>query len=557
MNKAIYKYFCVVVTVSLLLCSCIFAITTANAIKQTTQKEMLYYAKLIDYQMNYDDDITLQLLKINPITYSDNSRITVIDKYGNVLGDTASDNLENHLDREEVKDAINKGFGYSVRYSNTMDLNMMYAAVDVGDYIIRLAVEDLGIFGYMEVLIFPIFLSVILSMLIAIVTSKVLAKKLANPVIEISNVINGMDFNKSTKFNQYPYDEYNVVTDAITKQANLIKKTRKSLKVEKVRINGILDQMQEGFILLNHDFNVVLVNQKANEIFKCIMIEGSSIHDYVFDINLDELLDDKLDGQRVVDIKVDKVIYACYVSKVDYGVTLLLLDVTIARNATKIRQEFLSNVSHELKTPLTSIKGYSELLQTGMLVDEEAKKSALSKIHKQVDNMSTLINDILTISRFESKDISTDIQSVNLKLLVEDIVDNFEIQINNKQLSVELNCLVENFEGNYLHLHQLLNNLIVNAIKYNKHQGSIFISIKEVKNQIEIIVQDTGVGIPLASKHRVFERFYRVDKGRDKESGGTGLGLAIVKHIVQYYKGYVDLQSEIDTGTTISVYLPL
>lgn len=557
MNKAIFKYFISVVIVSLLLCSSLFLVTTSNEMKDIKLQEMLYYAKLVDSQLDYTKDLSVQLDVINPLTYSDYSRITIMDHTGNVLGDTIQDDLENHSNRSEVLDALQFGEGYNIRYSNTLEQNMMYAAIDVGDYVVRLAVPAVGMLAYVEMLWLPILLSVFISLIIATLMSKSLAKRLANPVIEISNVVNELDMNNDINFKHYPYEEYNIVSDAILKQGNIIKGMKKSLKIEKIRIDGLMDKMQEGFILIDHDGRIVLVNQKANLIFDCIMKENDLLNQYIFDQGLLSHLKEEDLVQQVVDIKVDKLIYACYINKVEYGISILFLDVTMSRNATKIRQEFLSNVSHELKTPLTSIKGYSELLQAGMLEDKDKVQKALRTIEKQANHMATLINDILMISRLETKDIYEDIQPIRIDVLVDEVLENLSYQIEEKTITVLKNCNVDTYNGNYQHLHQLLNNIISNAIKYNKQSGSIVIDINNLNNQFIIQVKDEGVGIPIASKQRVFERFYRVNKARDKETGGTGLGLAIVKHIVQYYKGNILLESELDVGTTITISLPL
>lgn len=557
MNKAIFKYFIRLILVCLMLCSVLFVVVTSNQLNDIRLQEMLYYAKLVDYQLDYNNDISEQLAMINPLTYSDHSRITIIDKEGNVIGDSDVDNLDNHLDRSEVEQAILNGQSYTIRYSSTLSMKMMYAAIDVGDYIVRLAIPYTGVVDYINVLWFPILLSVFIVFGLAIIMSKSLAKRLATPVIEISDVVNDLDISKQVEFKQYDYDEYNVVCKAISKQGNIIKEMKQSLQIEKTRIDGLMDRMQEGFILVDHDLKIVLVNAKANMIFDCTMLEGKQIHNYVYDSELLSKLNDGILEQSIVDIKVDKLIYACYISKVAYGISLLFLDVTMSRNATKIRQEFLSNVSHELKTPLTAIKGYSELLNNGMLEDKEKVKKAILTIEKQANHMASLINDILMISRLESKDIYEDIQSIKVDDLVDEVLEQLSYQIEHKGIKVYKECGVELFDCNYQHLHQLFNNILSNAIKYNKEQGIIDIVIKKELNQLIIQVKDEGIGIPVASKQRVFERFYRVNKARDKETGGSGLGLAIVKHIVQFYKGTIDLKSELDVGTTITITLPL
>ena len=221
-----------------------------------------------------------------------------------------------------------------------------------------------------------------------------------------------------------------------------------------------------------------------------------------------------------------------------------------------MRQEFFSNVSHELKTPMTSIRGYSELLETGVINDKEASKRALDKIHDEVNNMSTLINDILMISRLENKDIDVIKHPVHIEPLVNEIIDTMQVEIDKKTLIVnkEISDIV--YISNHQHMYQLLSNLITNAIKYNVQNGRITIKSYDQERNIVIEVSDTGRGISKIDQGRVFERFFRCDQGRDKETGGTGLGLAIVKHIVQYYQGSITLTSKLGQGTTFKVVLP-
>ena len=231
--------------------------------------------------------------------------------------------------------------------------------------------------------------------------------------------------------------------------------------------------------------------------------------------------------------------------------------MTESVNAMKMRQEFFSNVSHELKTPITAIKGYSELLQTGMIDNPEIKKASLNKILKEADHMSQLINDILMISRLENKDIDVVNHPLTLKPIPDEIVESLSVEMDNKNIQCELAIDNVTFYANHQFIYHLMNNLLTNAVKYNKENGKIYVRSYRQKNDLIIEVEDTGKGISIIDQGRVFERFFRCDHGRDKETGGTGLGLSIVKHIVQYYQGYIDLKSELDVGTTFKIVLPI
>lgn len=222
-----------------------------------------------------------------------------------------------------------------------------------------------------------------------------------------------------------------------------------------------------------------------------------------------------------------------------------------------VRQEFFSNASHELKTPITSIKGYTELLESGMVSDEEVKKDFLSRIKKETENMVNLISDILMISKLETKEVEVVIEEIRIYPLVLEIVNTFVPLARSQDVKVEIDCKPLIINANSGQMKELIGNLLSNAIKYNRVGGTVTVTIQNQHNSLMIEVEDTGMGIPKESLSRIFERFYRVDKGRSKKIGGTGLGLSIVKHIVAYYNGSIELESEADVGTKVIVTMPI
>ncbi len=221
-----------------------------------------------------------------------------------------------------------------------------------------------------------------------------------------------------------------------------------------------------------------------------------------------------------------------------------------------VRQEFFSNASHELKTPLTSVRGYIELLENGLAVNEDMKKDFLARIKKETSNMTNLINDILMISRLETKEAEVLLTEVRLAPLVKEVCTSLEPLAREYRVTVTTDCRPITLYANSQQLRELFSNLITNAIKYNKPDGKAWVTITTEANEVIIIVQDTGVGIPEDARQRIFERFYRVDKGRSKKVGGTGLGLSIVKHIVNYYSGSIEVESKVGEGTKFIVHLP-
>lgn len=557
-NKTIFRYFLTVLLVTLVLSSSVSMVILSSQMLENTKHDMLYAVKLVDYQLDESHDLKAQVDALNPLAYNDQTRLTVIDTNGEVLADSGSEEIdENHKGREEVKQALSEGVGYATRYSSTVKRNMLYVAVFNKGYIVRLALPYNGIFDNLPTLVRPLGVGAIMSLVIALFLSKRFANTLTAPIQDITTQVTKMKDYRELEFDSYKYDEFNIIASKLEEQAKTIHDTMKKLKSEQIKINGILDQMKEGFVLLDSDLTVLMVNRKAQKLYGHTIKLNCSIKDFIFDFKIINALDHLSDEQQVVEVEKEKEFYNCYVAKVDYGVTLLFVNITEQHNAMKMRQEFFSNVSHELKTPMTSIRGYSELLETGVINDKDASKKALDKIHDEVNNMSTLINDILMISRLENKDVDVIKHPVHLTPLVDEIIDTMQVEIDKKHLQVDKELEDITYTSNHQHMHQLLSNLITNAIKYNVDGGKIIIKSNQFGRNIIIEVSDTGRGISKIDQGRVFERFFRCDQGRDKETGGTGLGLAIVKHIVQYYQGNITLTSKLHEGTTFKVTLPM
>lgn len=557
-NKTIFRYFLTVLLVTLVLSSSVSMVILSSQMLENTKHDMLYAVKLVDYQLDESHDLKAQVDALNPLAYNDQTRLTVIDTNGEVLADSGSEEIdENHKGREEVKQALSEGVGYATRYSSTVKRNMLYVAVFNKGYIVRLALPYNGIFDNLPTLVRPLGVGAIMSLVIALFLSKRFANTLTAPIQDITTQVTKMKDYRELEFDSYKYDEFNIIASKLEEQAKTIHDTMKKLKSEQIKINGILDQMKEGFVLLDSDLTVLMVNRKAQKLYGHTIKLNCSIKDFIFDFKIINALDHLSDEQQVVEVEKEKEFYNCYVAKVDYGVTLLFVNITEQHNAMKMRQEFFSNVSHELKTPMTSIRGYSELLETGVINDKDASKKALDKIHDEVNNMSTLINDILMISRLENKDVDVIKHPVHLTPLVDEIIDTMQVEIDKKHLQVDKELEDITYTSNHQHMHQLLSNLITNAIKYSVDGGKIIIKSYQFGRNIIIEVSDTGRGISKIDQGRVFERFFRCDQGRDKETGGTGLGLAIVKHIVQYYQGNITLTSKLHEGTTFKVTLPM
>ena len=343
------------------------------------------------------------------------------------------------------------------------------------------------------------------------------------------------------------------------------KMTMEEIVAERNKAQYVLNNMSEGLVLCDKNGYVSSMNKVANVVLGCGNVPiGKHIVNYTRNVDVINGVADAYNKGKVVTFDFDapdgRVISANITRATensDIGVIIVLIDVTTDRETQKLRQEFFSNASHELKTPITSIQGYSELLTSGMEYPPEQKKEFLLRIKKEAQNMTTLINDILMISRLEA---GTTVQSKNefdISLMLDEILLSAKPMIDEQKLNVVCNCPSIIINAEYKRIYELFNNVIINAVKYNKPEGSVLINVNSAGKKLHFNVKDTGIGIPDVSQQRVFERFYRVDKGRSKKIGGTGLGLAIVKHIVNYYKGTVTLRSKLGEGTEIDILINL
>ena len=557
MQKAIFKYFALVLVITLLLSSAVSTVILSDRMLENTKKNMTYAVKLVEYHLDYSQPLDQQVVELNDMAYEDNTRLTIIDKEGNVLADSEKQDIEeNHFTRSEVKEALENGVGYATRYSKTLKKSLLYVAYYDNEHIVRLSIPYNGIFDNVFSLLDPLLFSSVFSLIFALFFAYKFSKTLNHPLSDMNNEIMKMKDNRTLHFDNYKYEEFNTIANKLKEQSGRIQETLSTLKQERKKINSILDQMNEGFVLLDSQDTVLMYNEKAKQLYPSFEY-GKAVGQFIFDYQIIDQLRKVTREPKVADIKKDEEIYRCFISKVDYGVTLLFVNVTESVNGMKMRQEFFSNVSHELKTPITAIKGYSELLQTGMIDNQEIRKKSLDKILKEADHMSQLIDDILMISRLENKDIEVVNHPLTLKPIIDEITDSLQVEMDHKDIHYSENIENTTFYANHQFIYHLMNNLLTNAVKYNKEHGQIQVVSYSDKTDLIIEVSDTGKGIALVDQGRVFERFYRCDHGRDKETGGTGLGLSIVKHIVQYYQGYIDLKSELDKGTTFKIILPL
>lgn len=461
MRKVIFKRFIQVILAALILNSVIYYVVTSSSLLKNTRKDLLYVLETVDSTLDYSKNPSSEIKKLETVIQKNRSRFTIIDRAGKVLADTGIEDtsvLDNHMEREEVADAMKFGMGYSRRYSDTLKETLLYVAIDSAnsDYILRLATPFSGVKEYLVMLLPAVWLSLLIALAVSAGVADHFAQSITKPLLEISREMLKVNGNyEDLNFEKCQYPEINIIADTTTKMANNVKEYLNRIELER-----------------------------------------------------------------------------------------------------QIRQEFFSNASHELKTPITSIQGYAELLESNMIQDEITKQNFYVRIKQESVNMVNIINDILMISRLETKEAEVIFTDVRISLVLDDVLNSMKMPAAAQEVLIHSECIPVSIYANAQQIKELLGNLISNAVKYNKPGGQVWVNISKEANDLIICVRDNGVGIPEESVGRIFERFYRVDKGRSRKQGGTGLGLSIVKHIVQFYHGTITVESKADEGTEFVVRLP-
>lgn len=573
MSKAIYKRVIAIVLLALAMYSAIFSYLYSSYNLQETKLEMIDLIGEIDKHIEgvSDDEIQSVVTYFQPFMQLKNSRITVISETGEVLAETDEDAeiSDNHGDRPEIVDAENDKIGVSVRYSNTLSMNMLYVAEKSthSDNIIRIAIPYSNKLIFMKTQLPSIIITTIITLSIAMLISSKIVRKITEPLRELTTELLKIQSGDDLKLKTYEYRELNDIAKAINILSERIDAGVASIKEINRRTEYILDSMKDGLVFIDHNKCVIGLNDAAREFFDCnYKRKYLNIIHYTRNLKILEAVNDAIDLRKESNFDItleDERIIAVHVSRVMKGVIekdhggaiILLIDVTTERKNEELRENFFANASHELKTPITSIKGYSELLTSGIPYTDEQKNEFLMRIRKESDNITSLINDILSISRIESGKGKQEKTEFNIKTLLEDMAKGFSPMLKENNVSLDIFCEDIIITEEFSKFSTLFNNLISNAIKYNVKDGKVCVTVAHVNNKICVEVSDTGIGIPKISQSRIFERFYRVDQGRSKKVGGTGLGLAIVKHIVNYYNGTISLDSEVDKGTTIKLEL--
>lgn len=547
MKKKISITMCLMTAVSVIITAVMISLViyrkNYNEMKSMIKAEAEYISQAIDTEdINYLESVK----NVTP------SRITWIDSNGNVIYDSAGENLSNHSDRPEIIDAVKNGSGESSRLSETFSEQTYYYAVKLTNgTILRMSDTTSSIYhDIFSALPYTVIVIAII-IILAIIVSNNETEKIIKP-------INELDLDNPS--NNLKYDELAPLLRRIEKQNSDIEKYISELKTKQVEFETVTENMSEGLIIINQKSTILSCNKSA------IAILGGGEYNYisksVFDLNHSKNFVDAVENAVVgkhdeTALTINNRSYMVITNPVKHfdkisGAVIIIIDVTEKESREELRREFSANVSHELKTPLTAISGFAEIMKDGWAKPEDYQMFAL-KIYNETQRLINLIEDIIKLSRLDENKIEITKESVDMLVLAKDAAARLSSKAKDKNISVTVNGDHGNITGVRQILDEMIYNLCDNAIKYNKKNGKVEVIVKDYISNVSVTVKDNGIGIPAEDLDRVFERFYCVNKSHSKESGGTGLGLSIVKHGAIFHKAKINIDSTLGIGTSIEI----
>ena len=513
-------------------------------------------------------------------------RVTVIARSGQVLGDSLEDPtaMTNHADRPEVIQALATGLGSSSRTSPTLGINMMYVAVPVGpqdaaQMVVRTAIATTAIDKAMGDIYAKMLGAAALVAGCAAVLSWVISRKINRPIAEMQQIAGRFaQGDLALRAPMVGSLEIQALAESLNEMARQLEQRIRTITDQQREAEAILAAMVEGVIAVDGQGRIVTVNRAAAGFLDIdpAQVQGQSVQEVIRDVGLQQFVTEVLLGRHPEEIQVQLPVqggrsFQIHGTRLDGGPTgpaqggpqgavIVLHDVTRIRRLEDLRKDFVANVSHELKTPITSIKGFVEALLDGHAVDPDEVQRYLGIVARHTDRLNAIIDDLLTLSRLEEDQERRRVtfEQAPIRPILESAIELSQIKAATKAITIELECDIRlQAKVNGPLLEQAVANLIDNAVKYSEPTSRVLVKAAQEGRSVSITVQDHGIGIPREHQDRVFERFYVVDKGRSRNLGGTGLGLAIVKHIVQVHGGSVDVRSELGKGSTFTIRLPI
>ena len=485
------------------------------------------------------------------------SRVTWVAADGTVLYDNEADasTMENHADREEIREALTSETGTAQRFSSTLSEQTLYVTQRLSDgTVIRLASAQKTVGLLLISMIQPILIILVLSLLLSAVLASRLSKGLIKPILSLD-----LEHPEDCE----TYDELTPLLSRLKRQNDTIQQQMNLLKQRQTEFAALTDNMSEGFLLLDRQGHVLSHNSGA---LRLLGVEEPEGEVNVLVLNREEpfrqAVDEALSGKRSQQMLHLNGRYCKLLANPvladgkPAGAVLVLLDVTEQEQRDELRREFTANVSHELKTPLTSISGIAEIMQSGMVKPEDIQSFA-GDIYQEAQRLIALVEDIIRLSRLDEGAESLEREPVNLLSIAQDVARRLDSAAQKAGVTLKVMGLSVEVRGIPSVLDEMVYNLCDNAIKYNHPGGTVNVTVAPTDDgSAEVTVEDTGIGIPVEDQSRVFERFYRVDKSHSKEIGGTGLGLSIVKHGASLHGAQIHMDSQVGRGTSVQLLFP-
>lgn len=546
MRKKIFQNYLLVEVLVLVLCCGLFLGVLFQHYEKQAFSQLRTEANYIAHGMELSGESYLNTLRSD-------ARVTWVDADGTVRYDSAADpaTMQNHLNRKEIAEALRNGEGDGSHFSETLMERTLYYAVRLGDgTVLRVSCTQKTVMAMLLMMMPPLLGVAAAVLLICMLMAFRLARHIVDP-------INRIDLDHPVV--EETYGELEPLVKRIQEQNRTIRRQMDELSQRQREFSALTDNMSEGFLLVDYKTNVLSANHSA------LRMLGDGKAEEIANLRRDNCLPQVLTTveaalagvrtetvQEIGGISWQVIANPVVSSGQVAGVAVLLMDVTEREQREKLRQEFSANVSHELKTPLTSITGFAELMKEGMVTGEKVKEFA-GDIYREARRLIDLVNDIIRLSRLDENSKLFESEQVDLYDLCDEIIANLQNVAERQNVMFSLSGEHVTISGVWQILNEMVYNLCDNAIKYNRPGGTVDVSVRRDGGSVRLTVRDTGIGIPYADQPRVFERFYRVDKSHSKEVGGTGLGLSIVKHGAQYHNARLELESEPGKGTSISI----
>ncbi|MDY0138511.1 MAG: ATP-binding protein [Candidatus Izemoplasmatales bacterium] len=532
-----------------------------NSMHKVTELNLNNYLEIVkvDYE-NLDETQIIDKYKV----IDNYLRITFIDSQGDVIIDSLVDNLDNHLNRPEI---VNIGKVYT-RYSNTLKIDMMYLAtnLDNGDYL-RVAIPSGSIMTFLNDFVALSIVVGILILTLSIIVVTYLLNYSMKPLEEVKTILEDVNEGKFKEIDQMvKFDEISGLVSEINIINKTISENINSLRTEKNKTDFLLKHMNQGICVLDSNAKIILLNDYLKNLYNFnIDFNINKDYRYLFrDEDIQKAINEVYKEKNNINLvsNIGDKYYSVMITYTDEawsfnsGVILIYTDITTLKNIEVLKRDFFVNASHELKSPLTTIIGSTDLIIQGLAKDKNTVDDLISRIHSEAKRMDNLVMDMLTLSEYENRNQKNSKRMISIRSSIDNIIETLRVLINESKTVIDLE--VENLTIYFSEddFYQLFKNLIENAIKYGKLNGNVFIKVFSDSDNIKFEIKDNGIGIPKSDLSRVFERFYRVDKARSKSSKGTGLGLSIVKHVVLNYNGKIELNSEENVGTEVIVTFP-